>query len=386
MNNILESLAARLNTDLFYREFSFSKNKFKPIPAQEKEFADLVVWIDDLLIIFQLKQRDSILKTSEKIEGQWFKKKVLGKAVKQVKDTLNYLNQYAEITIRNERGHAFNLKSQALKHIVKLILYAPNDILPSDCLAIRHHVSRGRDFIHIVQWQDYISLCSVLITPAEVIEYFEFREKIIKKWTGKTGITTERALVGQFLSGCDDMEPNENFAEFVEKYVSDITEFDISSVLSQIGDRIDKSESMKQEHNYYKILAEFAKLNREFLKEVKKRIRLCLAAAEKSDVTLPSRFISPGTGCGFVFLAIPEYGFHNRTNALLNLTGLAKYDLRLERQIGVSLTKRGESIYVDWCLIDSPWKHNNELETLLKDKNPFKPLKWEFRYRYKFEK
>ena len=385
MNNILESLAAKLNADLFYREFSFSKNKFKPIPAQEREFADLVVWIDDLLIIFQLKQRENILNTSEETERKWFKTKVLWKAVRQVKDTLNYLNRHSEITIRNERGHVFNLKSQTFQHIVKLILYAPNEMISNDCLPIRHHLSRTTGFIHIVRWQDYPRLCSVLFTPAEVIEYFEFREKIIKDWYGKVALPSERALVGQFISGSDNAIPSEDFGEFLDKYVINYSEFDISNVLSQIGERIEKRELSDGGTDYYRILAEFAKLNREFLKEVKKRFQVCLNAVEKGHVIKPNRFM-PRTGCGFIFIAIPEYGFHNRTNALLNLTGLAKYDQRLQRQIGVSLTKKDGNIYVDWCLIDSPWKHNNELETLLRDKNPFKPLKAELRYRYRFEK
>lgn len=80
--NLLEDFLAKLNENIFYREFSFSRNDFHPSPGEKKEFADHVVWIDDLLIIFQLKQRTSGKSPTEASERNWFKSKVLGKATK----------------------------------------------------------------------------------------------------------------------------------------------------------------------------------------------------------------------------------------------------------------------------------------------------------------
>ncbi len=49
----LEEFLAALNANIFLREFSFAKNEFSPAPGEEVEFADHVIWIDDLLIIFR---------------------------------------------------------------------------------------------------------------------------------------------------------------------------------------------------------------------------------------------------------------------------------------------------------------------------------------------
>ena len=54
---LTENFLSGINDNIFLREFSFNKNKFNLNPQEEVEFADHVIWIDDLLIIFQLKER-----------------------------------------------------------------------------------------------------------------------------------------------------------------------------------------------------------------------------------------------------------------------------------------------------------------------------------------
>jgi hypothetical protein len=43
----LETHLARINQNIFYEEFSFSRNQFSPRQATELEFADHVIWLDD---------------------------------------------------------------------------------------------------------------------------------------------------------------------------------------------------------------------------------------------------------------------------------------------------------------------------------------------------
>lgn len=42
---------AGLNEFFFFREFTISKNTFRPKPHTEVEFADNVIWLDDLAIL-----------------------------------------------------------------------------------------------------------------------------------------------------------------------------------------------------------------------------------------------------------------------------------------------------------------------------------------------
>src|SRR5271156_6606742 len=95
-------ISQELHNLLFLEEFVFSRNKFTPPASSELELADAVVLLGDVLLIFQIKERLVDRRASVSAEQKWFKKKVLGEATKQVRDTLNYLQAYSEILIPNE--------------------------------------------------------------------------------------------------------------------------------------------------------------------------------------------------------------------------------------------------------------------------------------------
>lgn len=73
----LEDYVAQINENFFFKEFSFSRNKFSPLPKSKLEFADHVIWLDDLLITFQLKERNISGTHTRGSETNWFNNKVL---------------------------------------------------------------------------------------------------------------------------------------------------------------------------------------------------------------------------------------------------------------------------------------------------------------------
>jgi hypothetical protein len=81
----LEKRIASVAMTLFLPEFSFAANKFQ-IEKGEYELADHVVWVDNLLLAIQVKERKADLP-----EAQWFAKKVVGVATRQVRDTVRFL-------------------------------------------------------------------------------------------------------------------------------------------------------------------------------------------------------------------------------------------------------------------------------------------------------
>jgi hypothetical protein len=74
---------ANLNELYFFREFTFSKNTFRPTANAELELADNIVWLDQILLIYQLKERNAAAASTPDAEQRWFKQKVLGKANRQ---------------------------------------------------------------------------------------------------------------------------------------------------------------------------------------------------------------------------------------------------------------------------------------------------------------
>jgi len=168
-------ISKELHSLLFFEEFTFGRNKFKPPSSSELELADAVVLLGDVLLIYQIKERSPSSVGDAETERRWFKDKVLGKAKRQVADTLRYLQTYPEIRVPNERGHAFNLAGSAFADILKIIIYHPSPNLPDDCRRIRHHVSNSAGFIHIVEARDYLEIARTMRVPDEVVRYFKYR-------------------------------------------------------------------------------------------------------------------------------------------------------------------------------------------------------------------
>ena len=73
---LFDKFFASANANLFYKEFSFVKNKFSSLNSEELELADCVIWLDDTLIVYQLKEREiKNANPTEEGEKKWFKKK-----------------------------------------------------------------------------------------------------------------------------------------------------------------------------------------------------------------------------------------------------------------------------------------------------------------------
>ena len=380
MPQVLESIASDLNDRVFYREFSFAKSEFVGLgPGDKKEFADHVVWIDNLLIIYQAKERTKQKNLTPESERKWFDKKVIGTATKQVRDTLEFLDQ-GPVKVRNTQGHEFDLDRDNVDHVLKLVLYDPSAELPPDRLAVKHHQSATAGFIHIVAIKDYFDVCQVLITPAEVAQYFDFREQLITAWIDQS-LPKERALLGQFVVGDASAAPDDKYAEALDSINAEL-DFDMRFVIGGIAERIESATDTASPTDYYRIIAEFAKLDRLELAEVKERFTLCLKAALRNESEGPWRIVSTNTGSGFLFVALRAITHAGRVDMLNTMTLVAKYEQHLERQVGVSIAHEGRDFLIDWCYVESPWAPDDELDEMLRNENPFAPMRNVARRRY----
>lgn len=364
----LEDFIADLNENIFWKEFAFSKNQFKPTPQKQLEFADHVVWIEDTLFLFQLKERN-ITDTDSKNEKKWFKNKVLKKAKKQITNTLSYLEEHDQIVLTNERGHEFDLSNIKFNKIFKIIIYASDEKLPEEFRTQKVYRSSKSGFIHLFPVENYLSILKILVSIREIADYLFFRESILEDDPN----VSEKALLGQFVTDDFDSEPSEKFSENI-KQIDFNDDFNLSSFFLNYAENIEYSIGPEEETDYYKILIEFAKLARPALREAKKRLVLCYEKAGENEFDLPYRLYSPDTQCGFVFVPLKKKDINNRMTALKNFAHGAKYDLKMDKQIGVSIAKEGEYFLIDWVYLEFPWEKNEELEKMLEESYPFRTV------------
>lgn len=78
------------------------------------ELADNIVCLGDIMIAYQLKERDHVAETDAATERRWFENKVLGKATRQIRDTEKYLRAHESIELENAQSRTLKSRGSLL--------------------------------------------------------------------------------------------------------------------------------------------------------------------------------------------------------------------------------------------------------------------------------
>jgi hypothetical protein len=360
-----------INQRFFFKEFTFSSNEFvDPESKQKLEVADHIIWLDYILFIVQIKQRNSNDPDSAE---KWFKNKVLNKAVKQVKSTHSYLDRFSNITIRNNKGHSRNLADAKKAYRVNLIIYSPGEDFPEELRQQKFYPSSQVGLIHLLHQEDYDWVCRYLITPAEVDEYLYFRERLFVKHGNITTQLPEQYVLGHFLETFEVDKLESRYIRNLEKVDTSSSDFDMSFLIENFNQTLVNKDDQT---DYYPIIQEIALLNRFYLKEFKKRFnRSCDMVMQKKDVD-PYRIHCEKSNCSFVFIPLADYMLEHWKIALENLTYANKYDMKAHRAIGVAMfCSTPEKIDMYWFYLECEHAYDENMERMLKENNPFREVK-----------
>jgi hypothetical protein len=368
-----EDAVGHLNSDYFFREFTFSSNTFKPNPNAELELADKVVWLDDLLILFQVKERNAPPSSTPEKERNWFEDEILRKATRQIRDTMSYLKNFPQIEVRNNRGHVFDIATAQASRPHKLVIYNPHGLLPTDCAFKKYHRSKTAGVIHLIHSAAYFGILQTLVTPVEVAEYLSFREGLAEKWGDALSAVSEKAVVGHYLRNLPEEKPSPEFVKYVDRLEQKNNDWDIARIIHLFHERQTTPNSLQE--TGYKVLRELAKLYRTEMAEFKKRFDFSMKKALSDELCLPHRF-STSKRCGFVFIPLRRKDLPLRGKLLMNFTVLNKYDQKLDKCIGLTVIAEDNGTWCDvqWCPMEFPWVENSKLQAALQEHYPFRPV------------
>lgn len=368
----LEEFTAQLNGSTFWREFTFSQNQFSPRPGQEVELADNVVWLGEVLFVIQMKEREKPTDDRE-TERRWFKKKVRGKAVSQIKDTLRFLEEHECIGITNGRGQRYEVRGADIRQIEKIVLYAAGPALPDDCSTIRFHISENAGFIHVFEQSDYSQVIKTLAVPEEVRRYLVYRQDALRALSDTEVTVVEADILAAYM--VDEVIPSPISHRILSRLFDDADQTDLSPIMHRLADHIQHSDSGG---DYTRILLEFAKLPRSGWRAAKERLDLVIKQARSGEFERPYRFAFQPTDCSFMFSPLlpqmPTTGVEGekaRITGLQNLTSVAKYLAKASKGVGVLVSKDGDYLHLDWCLIDQSWECDPDLDAYLEEGNLF---------------
>jgi hypothetical protein len=375
---LLSAFVASLNANLFLREFSFAGTCFTPPGGTEVELADHVVRVGDVLLLYQLKERDAAATGSVET---WIKNKVVKKATRQIRTTISLLGSSDPVRIANERGHVFDLSAQPgdTRHA---IVAFKSGVMGTPLPDPRFHRSGSVGFIHIFDGLDYLRICQYLITPVEIGEYLRWREHAFQ--SSDAASVSEAALLGQYMLD-DPSTPAERFADALLALRNDVSGFDMSFILTNLADRIDSASKPDLGTEYYPLLQLLARMTRSELKLLKERLKYALTAVAEGRVALPARFVSPRLNCGVVVVPVATAHFSNRQVSLRNFSILAKYEQQTIMQIGIAIARQETDFIIDWYYLASPWSYDEEIAKALRDGYPFRRMSAGTVPRYDFD-
>ena len=386
MNNKSEHKLSNVHAEVFLKEFTFSNNKFySEGPGSVKELADNIVWLDNIVLLIQLKERED--NNVDENYSKWFVNKIKNKAVSQIKDTFYFLNSYENLIIKNDYGHSIDMSKIDSKTAIKIIIYDPK--VNSDTFERfqKFHNSSTLGLIHLFHIEDYFELLKILITPAEIKEYLDFRTELYQLFPNECILYPEQLLLGHYLGN----EPFENFGPNQIEYLLSLKEenqsFEFMSILKDFNNRQIQIEG-SNEKDYYEVVKEIAKLKRNELKEFKKHFIWAFESCKTDRFDLPSRLTIPRTKIGFIFIPINRSVTRHWEDALLNFTNLHCYDQKLDKCIGVAIFQNpnnSEFIEIMWSTLIKKWQYDQIIEDIIKNIRPLSAVQKVDLVRYNFE-
>lgn len=367
---LLHDFIAQQHANVFSRAFAVSTNQLPMSDDADPELADRVLLTDSIGFIFQLCEREPKVITKAGDLEKWAATQVVRKGARLVQNTRELLGSYTTLSLANHFGHRLTVSPKDPESLVGVIVYR----VPPKSKTFRvARFKRVRDgaFVHILRDRDYFEICDHFVTPAEQLDYFNFRRDILLGWDPPTTAVTEMALIGQYM--LEDFEsPPDQRLERAARARRNPAASEFSFVLDSLAARIAAQDEHDADSNYYRILSELALLGRYDLRALAEQLRLALESVRSNRLELPYRMASSKTGCGFLILPVtPE--FHDRGyDALESLANASKHELDLERQVGIGMWQNGEFVDIEWLFLSGTNPPVAEIDERLAQNYPFR--------------
>ncbi|MEA2761412.1 MAG: hypothetical protein QOD47_696 [Gemmatimonadaceae bacterium] len=369
-SSLLQEFTTQQNENAFLRAFSFSTIQLPVDPASDVQLADRVIIVDDIGFIFQLMEREHKVASKPGDLEKWITSYVVRRGVKQIQNTRDLLKSYLGLSLVNNFGHRVLLSRKDPDLLVSVIVYR----VPPKTRAFRaaqFKRNRNGGFVHILSDTDYFEIVHHFETPAELTDYFAFRRDILIDWDPAARTVSEAALIGQYLLDDSESAPDEKFESAARSHGGQPA-CEFSFVLDSLASTIASQESDYADTDCYDVLTELARLARYELRALKQQCRLALEAVRGNRLELPYRIASTQTGTGFMVLPVTKE-FHSRASkALRSLSLASKYELDLERQVGIGMWRNSEFVDIEWIFLNGRNRADPDLDERLANNYPFR--------------
>lgn len=285
MVNETEKILSAFAQMYFFKELVQNRLQFTEQGSTEKEVADLLLNLGDIIIAIQLKARSEPDKTeSLEKEIKWLDHKCKD-AKKQVKDSIVHIRNGNLPAFENERDQYISIDPDA--DIIPLIIFMNENIGDKYNHVLRKHSEDGMD-INCLSFSDFQTVCRELLTPIEIVEYLKWRLSFYQK-NGNVNISvfmededsilltrpaSGEALVHQFLAEQYGIKQAKEMEDYIAPF---------QWMLHHLPDQV-VAESMND--STYPMILFFSHFDRTEIKAFDERIIRALESAKKEEYTI----------------------------------------------------------------------------------------------------
>lgn len=355
-----EEFITNINQNVFYKEFTFDRSEILIDQNNVVELADNILWIDDILIVFQIKERNSLKSDSKSNIGNWFSNKVLKKAKEQIKKSNEWIRSCDSIPLKNKNEQILEMHPGEIEKIINVVLYHINETIPETFNPEIKYKTQDGLFIHIFSSVDYFHICRYLETPAELRDYLNFREDLLSFYP--TQKFSEQYILAHYFHNSNDLQFNASYIDDLEEICNDIecndSQLSLSAFLNKFRDSVVPANGGL---SYIEIVKELAKLNRQEIFMFKQRLLSVLTGDFQDPFNMKAMYF-PRTDCSFIVMKPPIERYPYLETILHNTTEDYKYARHASKGLGAIVLYESGDVLVYWCLISTPWKYDASLE------------------------
>ena len=367
---LLHDFIAQQHANVFSRAFSVSTSQLPLSVENPPDLADRLLLTDSVGFIFQLCEREPHVVTKSGELEKWAATQVVRRGVRLIQNTRELLATYSAISLVNHFGHRVTVTPGDPDLLVGVVVYRVAQKSRPFRVARFKRVRNG-GFVHILRDVDYFEICNRFVTPAELLDYFNFRREMLLGWDPPTTAVSETALIGQYL--LEDFEsPPDSRLEAAARARRSPAVCEFTFVLDSLAAAIAAQDDDFADSDYYRILNELAMLGRYELRALTEQMRLALDSVRSDKFELPYRMASSKTGCGFVILPLTREFRDRSFDALESLAQAAKHELDLDRQVAIGMWKDGEFVDIEWLFLSGPNEPDAAIDERLSQNYPFR--------------
>lgn len=387
-----ERLVKDISEAMFLKDFIFYENVFKKRDGNEDEFSDHFLLLDDLLLMIEVKDRNSDL--AQQSDAKWFDNKIKHVAKDQIKKNVKLYKNGEDITLRNARGYAKNIQDASIRYWINIIVYVPHRGLSSSNQFPKFIKSRTVGIIHILSIDELQDIIATYQTPFEIARYLLVREGYAKRFPEEMNKISEKALMGTAIHSEIMTEgqqlivirPEEKYLPFYYgmKHV-DLNPFRrFLENISTTATTFNREGNVRDEKPFQTMLSSYSKLGKKEILQLEQMVlrvqQKCNSKEFNSEFNALSdpRIFVPRLSTCFYFLGISEnrdgiFEEMFRTYSQWLLYNIGKEYKGHNKIVGIGYTKDGDTLKSFSCCLEKEWAYDERMEELSKHL-PYRPL------------